>query len=141
MTNATQRKTLKVFIADPHLLGGGQVRYVTNLAHQLTHLGHEVTIGCKPKSVLVDSAREAGCSVLNKLLLRGGLRPRIWWHDFKTVQEFIRKEKPDVIHVMGPRTTGYVLWRINSCGTLYASSVPGITPILSKTTIPTGYLT
>jgi glycosyltransferase involved in cell wall biosynthesis len=101
MTNATQGKTLKVFIADPHLLGGGQVRYVTNLAHQLTHLGHEVTIGCKPKSVLVDSAREAGCSVLNKLLLRGGLRPRIWWHDFKTVQEFIRKEKPDVIHVNG----------------------------------------
>ena len=125
MTNATQRKTLKVFITDPHLLGGGQVRYVANLAHQLTHLGHEVTIGCKSESVLVDSAREAGCSVLNKLLLRGGLRPRSWWHDFKTV----------------PRTTGYVLWRINSCGTLYASSVPGITPILSKTTIPTGYLT
>jgi glycosyltransferase involved in cell wall biosynthesis len=101
MANATKKKTLKVLMTDPHLLGGGQVRYVTNLAHQLTHLGHEVTIGCKSKSVLVDSAREAGCSVFNTLLLRGGLRPRIWWHDIKKVKEFIRKEKPDIIHVNG----------------------------------------
>ena len=101
MTNVTKKKTLKVLITDPHLLGGGQVRYVTNLAHQLTHLGHEVTIGCKPKSVLIDSAREAGCSIFNELLLRGGLRPRIWWHDIKKVQKFIHKEKPNIIHVNG----------------------------------------
>jgi glycosyltransferase involved in cell wall biosynthesis len=101
MTNATKKKTLKVLITDPHLLGGGQVRYVTNLAHQLTHQGHEVTIGCKLKSVLVDSAREAGCSVFNTLLLRGGLRPRIWWHDIKKIKEFIRKETPDIIHING----------------------------------------
>lgn len=101
MANATMKKTLKVLMTDPHLLGGGQVRYVTNLAQQLTHLGHEVTIGCKPKSVLVDSAREVGCSVFNTLLLRGGIRPRIWWHDIKKIQKFIHKEKPDIIHVNG----------------------------------------
>lgn len=101
MTNAAPKQTFKVLITDPHLLGGGQVRYVTNLAHHLTHLGHKVTIGCKPKSVLIDSAREAGCSFFNELLLRGGLRPRIWWHDLRKVQKFIREEKPDIIHVNG----------------------------------------
>ena len=101
MTNVVSGRILKALITDPHLLGGGQVRYVTNLAHHLTHLGHEVTIGCKPKSVLVDSAKEAGCSFFNELLLRGGLRPRIWWHDLRKVQKFIREEKPDIIHVNG----------------------------------------
>ena len=69
---------LHILMTDPHLKGGGQVRYVTNLARELTRLGHRVTIGCKPDSVLVGSARDAGCELHNAFAYRGGLRPRVW---------------------------------------------------------------
>lgn len=88
-------------MTDPHLRGGGQVRYVTNLARELTRMGHRVTIGCKPGSVLVDRAREAGCAVHDRFVFRGGLRPRAWLADLRTAGRFIRDEKPDLIHVSG----------------------------------------
>lgn len=92
---------LNVLITDPHLKGGGQVRYLTNLAIALGAAGHRVTIGCKPGSVLVERAAEAGCSVVDEFPFRGGLRPRAWWQDVSRMIRFIQEEKPDIIHVNG----------------------------------------
>jgi len=94
-------RQLKILMTDPHLSGGGQVRYVTNLARELTQLGHHVIIGCKPGSVLVNRAREAGCVCHDHFTFRGGLRPRSWCHDVAKVRRFIRAEKPDILHVSG----------------------------------------
>jgi glycosyltransferase involved in cell wall biosynthesis len=91
---------LKILITDPHLKGGGQVRYVVNLSHALVRLGHEVTIGCKPDSVLVEGAREAGCRVC-AFAYRGGLRPRSWLNDFAQVRRFIERENPHILHANG----------------------------------------
>lgn len=92
---------LKVFMTDPHLGGGGQVRYVTNLARQLTAMGHAVTIGCKPGSILVASAQTAGCAVRPEFSLRGGLRPGSWQRDIAALRAYIRNEAPSLIHVSG----------------------------------------
>jgi len=92
---------LKILITDPHLKGGGQVRYVVNLSRELVRLGHNVTIGCKPDSVLVAGARDAGCRVLNRFTYRGGLRPRAWWNDLGEAWRFIEREKPDILHANG----------------------------------------
>ena len=94
-------RPLKILLTDPHLRGGGQVRYLTNLARELVCLGHHVVIGCKPDSVLVDSAQEAGCPHLNKFSFRGGLRPRSWAHDLHEARRFIRTQSPDVLHANG----------------------------------------
>lgn len=92
---------LRILLTDPHLKGGGQVRYVTNLATRLVAAGHEVTIGCKSGSVLVESAKAAGAEVLDRLGLRGGLRPRVWARDVALLRSWIRRHRPDVIHVSG----------------------------------------
>lgn len=92
---------LKILLTDPHLKGGGQVRYVTNLATALTQAGHSVAIGCKPDSILVEKAREAGCDVRNEFTFRGGLRPRAWKHDLEAMRRYIRSENPDIIHTSG----------------------------------------
>ena len=96
-----EEKPLKILMTDPHMAGGGQVTYVTRLAAALTRLGHEVTIGCKPGSVLADLAQEAGCAGHSEFVLRGGIRPRAWWTDFNRVRHFIQESQPDVIHVNG----------------------------------------
>lgn len=88
-------------MTDPHLRGGGQVRYVSNLARELTRLGHRVTVGCKPDSVLVDHAQTAGCGINNRFTFRGGLRPGCWLADVRETKRFIRDEKPDILHVNG----------------------------------------
>ncbi|NIA13106.1 MAG: glycosyltransferase [Nitrospiraceae bacterium] len=88
-------------MTDPHLSGGGQVRYLANLARELTALGHSVTIGCRPGSVLRDRAREAGCECLDRFFFRGGLRPRSWTHDIAEARRFIAAESPDILHVSG----------------------------------------
>lgn len=92
---------LKVLMTDPHLKGGGQVRYVVNLSRELVRLGHEVTIGCKPDSVLAEGARDAGCGVLNEFSYRGGLRPRCWLRDIARARRFIAEAKPDILHANG----------------------------------------
>lgn len=92
---------LKILMTDPHLRGGGQVRYVANLARELTRMGQDVVIGCKRDSVLVDRAREAGCGVYNRFAFRGGLRPRAWMGDLAAATAFIRHEHPDILHVSG----------------------------------------
>ena len=94
-------KPLDILMTDPHLQGGGQVRYVANLARQLTGMGHSVTLGCKPGSVLVDRAREAGAACHDRFLFRGGLRPYAWLHDLAASRRFIRTRRPDVLHVSG----------------------------------------
>ncbi len=94
-------ESLHILITDPHLRGGGQVRYVTNLARELTRRGHRVVIGCRPESVLVQSAVEAGCTAHNHFAFRGGLRPIAWWRDIREMRDYILREKPDIIHVSG----------------------------------------
>lgn len=94
-------RSLRILITDPHLKGGGQVRYVTQLGKALQALGHEVTIGCKEHSVLAVLGREAGCAVYNAFRFRGGLRPAAWVYDVRAVQRFIRERKPDVLHANG----------------------------------------
>ena len=37
----TKYNSLKILLTDPHLKGGGQVRYVAKLAAELTRLGHD----------------------------------------------------------------------------------------------------
>lgn len=88
-------------MTDPHMRGGGQVRYVSNLARELTRLGHRVLIGCKPGSVLEAHAREAACEVFPRLVLRGGVRPNAWLHDVWHAQRLLRSFDPSVIHVSG----------------------------------------
>ena len=88
-------------MTDPHLKGGGQVRYVSSLARELTAMGHEVTIGCKPGSVLVDHAAAAGCAVHDRFAFRGGARLHAWLHDLRAAAAFIRERRPHVIHVSG----------------------------------------
>lgn len=92
---------LHILITDPHLSGGGQVRYVSNLASQLVQFGHKVVIGCRPGSVLVESAQAAGCPARDSFAFRGGLRPAAWRNDLQNFRGYIRLEKPDIIHVSG----------------------------------------
>lgn len=92
--------TLHILITDPHLQGGGQVRYVTTLAAGLHALGHRVTVGCRSGSVLV--GQNTGIAeALDRFQFRGGLRPRSWAHDLREASHFIRRERPDIIHVNG----------------------------------------
>lgn len=93
--------SLHILMTDPHLAGGGQVRYVANLAQELRRLGHRVTIGCKGGSVLVARAAEAEVEVLDRFAFKGGLRPRVWAQDVKEVMSFVRASRPDLIHVSG----------------------------------------
>ncbi len=95
------RRSLSILITDPHLKGGGQVRYVTNLAREFTALGHRVTIGCKRGSVLVDTASEAGCGVFDQFSYRGGLRPRAWIHDIAVLRRFLQSTSLDILHANG----------------------------------------
>ncbi|MCC6486343.1 MAG: glycosyltransferase [Candidatus Hydrogenedentes bacterium] len=98
---ASGNAPLRILLSDPHLKGGGQVRYVVNLARELTGLGHHVTIGCKTDSILAGLARQAGCPVLNAFHYRGGLRPVMWAHDIGQVRRFIREKRPDILHANG----------------------------------------
>lgn len=94
-------RPLKIFITDPHLKGGGQVRYVTKLARELGRLGHHVTIGCKRGSILEQGAVEAGCDAHASFHYKGGLRPRVWVEDIRTLQAFVREQAPDIFHANG----------------------------------------
>ncbi|MBX7256553.1 MAG: glycosyltransferase [Candidatus Hydrogenedentes bacterium] len=94
-------RPLTILLSDPHLKGGGQVRYVTELARELTRLGHAVYLGCKPDSVLVACARDAECRGNSPFAYRGGLRPRAWFGDLRRLARFIREVKPDVLHANG----------------------------------------
>ncbi len=94
-------RPLKILITDPHLKGGGQVRYVTKLARELGRQGHEVIIGCKRGSILEQGAEEAGCAALAAFHYKGGLRPRVWLEDIRTLQRFIADQAPDILHANG----------------------------------------
>lgn len=94
-------RPLHILISDPHLRGGGQVRYVSNLAAELTRLGHRVTVGCRRESVLLGHAESAGCAANNRFTFRGGLRPACWLNDIHEARRFIREQRPDILHVNG----------------------------------------
>ncbi len=100
-TDLSGQRPLRVLITDPHLKGGGQVRYVIELARTLVSQGHHITVGCKTDSVLADMARDAGAQVYNKFNYRGGARPASWWNDIRALQDFVRRERPDVLHANG----------------------------------------
>ena len=92
---------LKILLTDPHMKGGGQVRYVVNLAKTLGELGHRVIIGCKSGSVLVEKAAEADASCADGFTFKGGLRPSAWLHDLRLMRQLILNEEPDIVHVSG----------------------------------------
>ncbi len=94
-------KPLHILISDPHLQGGGQVRYVSTLAEGLTRLGHRVAIGCRPGSVLVDHARAVGAEPYDWFSFKGGVRPAAWRTDLAEATRFMREYTPDVVHVNG----------------------------------------
>lgn len=94
-------RPLSILITDAHSGGGGQVRYVLNLAGELTRRGHHVTLACRPNSVLAAEGKATGCEVRDRLALRGGLRPRAWLADIAFVSEFLRAHRPDILHVSG----------------------------------------
>lgn len=94
-------RPLHILITDPHLSGGGQVRYVANLAAQLVRLGHKPVIGCRQGSVLKTAATEAQCAALESFVFRGGLRPAAWKNDLALFRRYITAENPDIVHVSG----------------------------------------
>lgn len=92
---------LRVLLTDPHLKGGGQVRYVVNLAGQLIRNGHQVWIGCKRGSVLASMGAEAGAGIVEAFHFRNGLHPKLLRDDFRTLRRFIAAERPDILHASG----------------------------------------
>lgn len=92
---------LHILLTDPHSDGGGQVRYVQNLAGELRRMGHAVTIGCRPGSVLARVARETDSDSLEVFNFARGLRPFRWWNDIRALRGFLAKARPDVVHVNG----------------------------------------
>jgi len=94
-------RPLHILMTDPHLRGGGQVRYVANLAGEFVRRGHTVTLGCKAGSVLVDRAAQAHCEAHDRFLFRGGLRLTSWSSDLAEARRFLLARRPDIIHVNG----------------------------------------
>jgi glycosyltransferase involved in cell wall biosynthesis len=92
---------LHILLTDPHSDGGGQVRYVQNLAGELRRMGHAVTIGCRPGSVLVGVAEETGSDVLDVFHFARGMRPVKWGSDICSMKRFLRAARPDIVHVNG----------------------------------------
>ena len=78
--------------------GGGQVRYITNLGRELVRTGHRVTLGCRPGSVLEETAAAIGAVALPAFHFRGGLRPASWGNDLGQVRQFVRESCPDILH-------------------------------------------
>jgi glycosyltransferase involved in cell wall biosynthesis len=92
---------LRVLILDPHTDGGGQVSYITRLATELTQRGCDVTLGCRPQSVLVQSAALAGCAAHNRFHFARGLRLGPWRADIREMRRYLRTTPPDLVHVNG----------------------------------------
>jgi len=92
---------LHILLTDPHSDGGGQVRYVQSLAGELRRMGHRVTIGCRPGSVLVQVARDTDSDVLDCFHYARGMRPARWMRDIRAMGRFVRDARPDLVHVNG----------------------------------------
>ena len=115
-----QDKPLHILITDPHLQGGGQVRYLSTLAQGLVRLNCRVTIGCRPKSVLVNHAAEAGAEGYSRFAFPGGLRLCRWRRDIATAMRYIREQRPDILHVNGSEDH----WTMAIANTLLGHPVP-----------------
>ncbi len=92
---------LHILLTDPHSDGGGQVRYVQNLAGELRRMGHAVTIGCRTGSVLVHVAKETDSELLDSFHFARGMRPAKWANDIRAMRRFLRNARPDIVHVNG----------------------------------------
>lgn len=76
------------------------MRYISTLAAGLHEQGHRVTVGCRPKSVLIEETRRSACP-FDGFHFKGGLRPGAWTHDLHTAGSFLKNSHPDIIHVNG----------------------------------------
>ncbi len=101
MTNFLSNQKLKVLITDPHIKGGGQITYVCRLARGLRELGHKVYVGCRKNSVFIEFAEQFQYTPLNKFHFVGGIHPKKWIEDIKTLKEILLEIEPDIIHVNG----------------------------------------
>ncbi len=92
---------MKIVLSDPHSCGGGQVRYVANLASELVRRGHGAAIACRPDSVLIQTASQAGAALCGPMHFPRGLRLARWCADLRSALRYIQQEKPSIIHVSG----------------------------------------
>jgi glycosyltransferase involved in cell wall biosynthesis len=73
---------------------GGTELHLLNLAEQLTHRGHDVTVSARPGKFVEEQATKRGLSTLAATVNRQ------WdWHDAATLRAWIRTHRPDVVHV------------------------------------------
>lgn len=98
---APQPLPLKILLLDPHMGGGGQVRYVASLAQRFVSWGHQVSVGCKAGSVLAERAAQAGAHVIDTFEYRRGLRLGAWWRDILRLRRLERAGQFQIIHVNG----------------------------------------
>ncbi len=92
-------RPLRILLADPHQRGGGQVRYVAVLAAKFTAIGHQVSVACRPQSILSSRARQSGCTVHDGFHFRSGLHVKPWYSDILAARRLIAAERPDIVHV------------------------------------------
>jgi len=98
---AARDERLNILLLDPHMGGGGQVRYVASLTERFTAWGHRVTIGCKANSVLAARGAQAGGSIVDRFEYRRGLRLAAWLRDISLLRQLISTDRFDVVHVNG----------------------------------------
>lgn len=92
---------MNILLLDPHMGGGGQVRYVVSLTERFIAWGHRVTIGCKAKSVLAERGAQAGGRIVDQFEYRRGLRLGAWLRDISLLRKLAATERYDVVHVNG----------------------------------------
>lgn len=98
---AASASPLKILLLDPHMGGGGQVRYVASLTERFTAWGHQVTVGCKAGSVLAQRAARAGARVVDRFEFRRGLRLAAWMRDISLLRRLLAEERFHIVHVNG----------------------------------------
>lgn len=91
------------------------MRYISTLATGLHALGHRVTVGCRPSSVLVGQTRDCA-SPFDRFYFAGGLRLRMWARDLHTAAGLLRDARPDIIHVNGSQDHWTMALANQACG-------------------------
>lgn len=123
MNESVTLEPLKIVLADPHSTGGGQVRYVANLALELSRQGHEVTVSCRRHSLV---ERLAGGANIRFLYLEypRGLKTAAWMRDLRRCTDYLREYRPHVLHVNGSQDHwlfALVNQRLGHCSALVRS--------------------
>jgi glycosyltransferase involved in cell wall biosynthesis len=97
---STADRPLRVVYSDPHERGGGQVRYVVNLAAEMARMGHHSTVACRPGSLLEERCRENGLDVAAEFQFARRMGAN-WLHDWARARRLLQELRPDVLHVSG----------------------------------------